>query len=395
MTGAGLPGFRASLLALSAVSALGVAALFLPASSAAAEAPAAGKTMGFAITWFQPALRYGDGDCPDGVNEELDWKAIFTKQGRSPAEIQNLLDHPVSPEFMEAELHRGPHGENVCADPASAPDTSWKTGKSRISYGMNLDGTADGAATAKTCKHEKFVGDNGEPGVDNQLYRVLACSKGHRGQGHAGFITNYLNERMREGMVTYLIEVSGVRDGRNDDDVQVAVYLGLDPLKQNAGGGVQSDMTLRVSADPRWHNTTHGRIKDGVLTTDAFDVNLPSDPLWIPGFNFKQARLRLELQADGSLKGILAGYHDWYPIYWGLAKTAYNYEKFSGGNCPAIYNAFQRMADGNPDPKTGQCSAISAAYGVEAVPAFLSHPKDAKANKTAQAGAPVSTAGLR
>lgn len=382
------------LPAISAV-AIAMAALLLPAPPAMSEGGAPGVTKGFAITWFQPALHYGDGDCPDGVNEEQDWKAVFTKEGKSPAEIEHLLSHPTSPEFGEAELHRGPHGENVCADPASAPDPSWKTAKSRISDGLNLDGTKDGAATAATCKHEKFVGADGRTGIDNQLYRVLGCSKGHRGQGHAGFITNYLNERMREGMVTYLIEVAGVHDGRNDDDVQVGIYLGLDPLRQNAAGGVQSDTTLRISADPRWHNLVHGKIRDGVLTTDAFDVNLPSDPLWIPGFNFKQARLRLEFQPDGGLKGILAGYHDWFPIYWGLAKTAFQYEKFSGGNCPAVYDAFRRMADGDPDPKTGQCTAISVAYGVEAVPAFLVHPKDAKPNKTAQASQPVSTAEIR
>ena len=373
----------ASLVAVSLVILAGTA---IPAHAAP------GATMGFAITWFQPALHYGDGDCPEGVNDEQDWKAVFRKEGRSPAEIANLLSHPVSPEFADAELHRGPHGENVCADPASAPDPSWKTAKSPVSFGMNLDGTADGAATANSCKHDKFTGVDGTQGVDNQLYRVLGCSKGHRGQGHAGFITNYLNERMREGMVTYVIEVTGVRDPRNDDDVQVGIYQGVDPLKQNAAGGVQSDTTIRISADPRWHNLVHGKIKDGVLTTDAFDVNLPSDPIWIPGFAFKRAHLRLELQPDGSAKGMLAGYHEWFPIYWGLAKTGPQYEKFSGGNCPAIYSAFQRMADGDPDPKSGQCQSISVAYGVEAVPAFLVHPKDAKANRTAGTSAPITTA---
>jgi hypothetical protein len=42
------------------------------------------------------------------------------------------------------------------------------------------------------------------------------------------------------------------------------------------------------------------------------------------------------------------------------------------------------MADAYPDPKTGENMAISAAYAVEAVPAFIVHD-----NKTAAAEAPA------
>jgi hypothetical protein len=72
-----------------------------------------------------------------------------------------------------------------------------------------------------------------------------------------------------------------------------------------------------------------------------------------------------------------------------MAKTGFLLEKFSSGNCPAMYAAFKQMADGDPDPKTGQCTTISSAYGVEAVPAFLIHP-EGKGAKTAQANQPAN-----
>jgi hypothetical protein len=34
----------------------------------------------------------------------------------------------------------------------------------------------------------------------------------------------------------------------------------------------------------------------------------------------------------------------------------------------------KKLADGYRDPKTGQCTALSTAYQIEAVPAFLIHP---------------------
>jgi hypothetical protein len=281
-------------------------------------------------------------------------------------------------------------------DPASVVDTSWRTVHGNHAYGANLDGTKDGAPTPNTCQHEKFVGVDGTPAVDNQLYRVMGCSKIYRGtrakDGHDAFGIEYLNERMREGMVTYLIEVTGIKDLRDSDQVEVSIYQGADPLVQDGAGGVQADSTFRISSDMRWHGHTHGRIKDRVLTTDPFDFNLRADAVWMPEFHFKKARLNLEIQPDGSLKGHLAAYQDWASIFWGFAKTGFLLEKFSAGNCPAEYNAFQRMADGDPDPKTGQCTTISSAYGVEAVPAFLIHPPEAKGNKTAQAEPFVRTA---
>jgi hypothetical protein len=315
---------------------------------------------------------------------------MFTRQGKTPEEIQKLFEHPLSPEFQKAALNRGPHGENVCVDPASVVDTSWGTVQGKHAYGANLDGTDDGKATPNTCQHQKFIGADGTPAVDNQMYRVMGCSKIHRGSkakdGRDAFGIEYLNERMREGMVTYLIEVTGITDPRNSDTVEVSIYQGLDGLVQDGAGGVQADSTMHIASDTRWQSHARGRIKDGVLTTEPFDLNLRNDAVWMPEFHFKKARLNLEIQADGSLKGHLSAYQDWASIYWGMAKTGFLLEKFSAMNCPALYNAFQRMADGDPDPKTGQCTTISTAYGLDAVPAFLVHPADSKGSKTAQAG---------
>jgi hypothetical protein len=44
-----------------------------------------------------------------------------------------------------------------------------------------------------------------------------------------------------------------------------------------------------------------------------------------------------------------------------------------------------RYADGFKDPKTGQCTAMSTAWQIAAIPAFVIHPDEAK--KTADAAA--------
>ncbi len=360
-----------------------VAGLFALAATASA-----GETRGFAVTWFQPAMYTADDDCPDGLNKSPDFKVVFAQEGKTADEIKNLIDHPNSPEFAKAVIDRGPHGENVCADPQSVPDPGHKTVQGKTSFGFNLDGSADGAKTPNSCAHEKFTGADGTPGVDNQLYRATGCMVALRGKrGHDGFVLSYIMERMRaEGMRTYLVEISGLDDPKNNKDVTVGIYLGSDPLVLDAKGEVRRDTTQRISKDPRWHNVVHGTMKDGVITTDMFDLNLLGDPLWVPEFHFRQARMKLEIQPNGDLKGTVGGYQDVMAMYYNTVKSGILFETTNAATCPGVYYALKRLADGNPDPNTGECTAISTAYAIEAIPAFVIHqPGDAK-EKTALAG---------
>jgi hypothetical protein len=59
-----------------------------------------------------------------------------------------------------------------------------------------------------------------------------------------------------------------------------------------------------------------------------------------------------------------------------------------GFDCPSFSQAVRRYADGLKDPKTGQCMGISMAFEVNAIPAFVIHPEDAK--KTASVAPTVS-----
>jgi hypothetical protein len=372
---------RAELIRSGAI--LAMSLLALAAGTAFAE------TRGFAVTWFQPAMYTGDDDCPDGLNKSPDFKAIFAAEGKTPEQIKDLIDHPNTPAFAEAVINRGPHGENVCADPASVPDPGHKTVQGKIAFGLNLDGkTGSGGAPApNTCAHEKFTSPDGVAGIDNQHYRALGCMVALRGKrGHDGFVLSYIMERMRaEGLRTYLVEISGIDDPKTNKDVQVGIYLGSDPLVLDAKGDVRRDTTQRISRDVRWHNVVHGTMKDGVITTDVFDLNLLGDPLWVPEFHFKQARMRLELQPNGDIKGTLGGYEDVATMYYNTVKSGILFETTNAATCPGVYYALKRMADGYPDPKTGECTAISTAFAIEAIPAFVLHqPGDAR-TKTAQA----------
>ena len=345
---------------LTAVSAAGVLAMGAHASA---------ETRGYAVTWFQPAMYTGDDDCPDGLNKSPDFAAIFKAEGKTAEQIKDLIDHPNSKEFGLAVINRGPHGENVCADPASVPDPQLKTGKGKIAWGFNLDGKTDdgGTPAPNTCAHAKYVSPDGTPGIDNQMYRALSCMVALRGKrGHDGFVMSYIMERMRaEGLRTYLLEIKGIDDPKNNKDVEIGIYLGSDPLVLDAKGEVRRDTTQRISKDPRWHNVVHGTMKDGVITTDVFSLNLLGDPIWVPEFHFKQAKMQLALQDDGTVKGTVGGYQDLMAMYYNTSKSGILFETTNAATCPGVYYALKKMADGAPDPKTGECTQISTAFTIE------------------------------
>ena len=182
-----------------------------------------GSTRGFLITDSKLAMHYGpmESDCPDGFEPTVEENFLATL---SSDERERILRPENAEEYGRAwkgEFIDGPGGVNVCQHPKSFIDDArhpiHRGVQSKVAYGLNLDGTADGRATPLTCAHPKFDGLNGEAAVDNQLYRAKGCYKTTRGTA----------ESQQGGMgalAPFLIELRGVDDPLNDDRVEVGIY---------------------------------------------------------------------------------------------------------------------------------------------------------------------------
>jgi hypothetical protein len=356
------------------------------ALAALSGAAAASETRGFVVGWFYPAIYFADEACPDGPNplSEVFYHRILKDMGYTPAEVEKHLEgFPNEGTYKEITTVRGRNKENVFANPTSVPDPGMKYAQGTKSYGFNLDGKEDANSFTDP--------ETGEKGVDNQLFRVLGCVQSHRAPPPAR--PTYLQaiwDILRDQMPAFVIEVSGIDDMKNDDDVEVGIYRALEPPQRDTTGETRGDMTFRIDPDPRSQNHVHGRIKDGMLITDTAEtIHLVGDPFAIPEFNFKKAKLRLTFAEDGSAKGILGAYHDWRPIYWHYGSAGWVVEHSSGIEIPAVYYGLKKFADAFPDPKTGENTAISLAYQVEVKPAFLVHPTES----SKVAAAPAAPAG--
>ncbi|MSO73479.1 MAG: hypothetical protein EXQ84_07765 [Rhodospirillaceae bacterium] len=351
-----------------------LACLFAIGSSG--EAAPGKRTIGF-VAWDFIYASYGGGreSCPDGFNRGADELYLADQK---PEERERL-----SKGDGARELGRlvGVRGElNACKNPTEFKNYGLKTYQGAVHNGLNLDGadtTTSANAPPNACAHPNFVSPTGEKGIDNQMGRAVGCIRGYApgldfDKTTAGTLS--------DGSYSVLIEVRGVDDLRNDPEVEVGIYSGTGGVATDPTGKLLPYQSVSIHDDVHYHNETKGKIVDGVLTTDPVHMHLRIDQQVIHSeYDFKDARLRMELAPDGSvLKGILGGYFDIARRWEHFVHAGVITSRLVAYNCPGVFAAIQAMADGYPDPKTGKCTAISTAMRVQAIPAFVIHPNGSK-----------------
>jgi hypothetical protein len=360
---------------LQASGAIAVVAVVLMGGDTFRAAPQ-GQVRAFLVVDSDAGFLYApmEQECPQGF--EMTVEESFLSQ-QTPAERERLLKPENAKEYAskwKGEFIHGPGGENVCNNPKSFLNDPrrfvYRGTASKIAYGVNLDGTPDGRATANTCAHQKFTGVNGEPAIDNQLYRAMGCSKLARSTMRTSKMT----------MDHYVIEVRGIDNPVNDDHVEVGVYTPEETPIQGADGSALPNQTLTITSNPRWRTTFQGRIVDGKLTTEPVTalylkwVLSTWGPLGVQDQEFRRARLQLSFEPDGTLKGAMAAYRPIDNIYT-IGRCCSGTASVANNDCASEHKTLVEFADGDPDPETGKCTAISSVSNLKGVPVFLVHPR--------------------
>ncbi len=297
-----------------------------------------------------------------------------------------------------------PSIKNLCLNPElGKPDPNFRTvtGKDVPADGIDLDGQDShikGKPVPGSGAHDDFRGLNGERGVDNQFYRLVGCSKSFQSTGQS----NTFEIEMYTGSWGILLTLKGAGDLHNAKDVEVGIYANADPIQLSPTREALQNATYAADQDPRFRATAHGRIVNGVLTTDPIDVRFH----WIVNSihlerPLKKARLRMTLTPDGGMEGILGGYtpiEDLYDFQYGFRSgkdakgdpaplrlrtvSSIGQARVLGHTCNGAYYAMKELADGDCDLKTGQCSSISTQYRIKAIPAFVVDTATQSVNST-------------
>ena len=360
---------------------LGFAAAVSAGALLASSAAMAGQTKAYVVSWFYPSVsaQGNDKDCPNGNNPDAATNVIriLKELGKTPQEVEKLMEDFPHSVYMPLATRGRIDGKPVSpyVNPTSVPDPNLKLVEGKQALGFNLDGNE---------KTGGFTDPNtGEKGVDNQLFRAYGCTGVMRAEPNARPTWTTIQwQTVQQQMPAWLIEVSGIDDMKNDADVEVRVVQATRPVILDANSEPQADMTFIEDNNPITKSKVHGSIKNGVLNTDSFELALNGHRWAWSELRLSKARIRLTLGDDGKAKGIIGGYHKWMPLYLPQAEGGAGYEGMLSMDLPGMYYAFRKLADAEPDPKTGLNTAISTAFSVEAVPAFIQHDaKTAAASK--------------
>ena len=368
--------------ALAALLALGPLSTGSPAvgeaSGGTLPRPPADGVMGFVVSSFAPAVVPGREACPNGTVPRLRdaWLETLPADERARLRLKENIQ-----EFERGwqSYAFGPNGTNICSQPQMFDHPVIRTVQSPHALGLNLD---EGAAKGSTCAQEQFTSPTGEKGIDNQEYRAMGCTLEWRGvDGTGGDITRGSKQFHTSGEWTQVLLLRGVDSLQNDSDVEVIYANTADRPNVDTNGNFLSGVSFTVNnTAPRYRNVLRGRIANGVLTTRPQDVVLAET--WGQGgardirgvrtkMDFRQSRLQLAFQSDGSLRGLLGGYRPIFDVYQPMALGGAGTALVAGIDCAAYHATLQKLADGIRDPKTGKCNGVSSAMRMSAVPAYI------------------------
>jgi len=352
---------RGRTAALCALAAMCAGAGSAAAADAAAEAPLAPRngTIGYVLTdmiWATYETPGGKTECPDGLNllgPREQFEVRYPKNKKRTL-VGTQLRYEVETWYPDL-------------SPADSFPFHEAIGPS---YGMNLDGKIG---------PKDFKSPDGTPGIDNQLYRAIGCLNGYRKDGLQWV---FLKMAIKKQLFSRLmVELSGVDDMRNDPEVRVTFYRGMDRLLTDAtGDNIVPGGSQRI--DTRWGarliQQVDGKIVDGVLTTQPLskvlipwnsDTGVPTQQI------IRDMRVQLKITPTGA-EGLFGGYADVDTWYTSLIRADSTHHLSNGQiAAPSLYKVLHRLADAYPDPKTGANTAISSALSTQFTQVFIQHPQ--------------------
>ncbi len=298
----------------------------------------------------------GKAECPNGLNDYGPREVFAELFPNGGTEVETHLAREALKYFPEDTQDRFPYVEAV----------------GPIAIGLNLDGKVG---------PRDFTSPSGEPGIDNELYRAIGCSRQYRGP--EGQLQLFANRGIRTDLNNRsMIELSDVDSLENDDQVQVTIYRGLDRhLTDASGQNIMPGGTQRVDwrFGKKYIQHLKGKIVDGVLHTEPVDQLVVPWGIF-PGtfgeFKFRGAQLRLNVTEDKAV-GLIGGYADIETYHrtlnnWSTHHLAYGQLDPSGFN-----RKMRQLADGYPD-ENGNMTAISSSLKIDMVQVYLDYSDPAR-----------------
>ena len=210
-----------------------------------------------------------------------------------------------------------------------------------------------------SCGHGDFVDPEGASGVDNQMAMAWGLVADLVGEA----IEALLQDGINEGRMLVMMELGGVDDLVNDDDVSITIYRSTDVPIVNVAGYLVPDQTYRTDPTFPLVHFEGASIVDGHVKAGPIDLAFP-----IQAFNadflvhLEGGYVEFDIDEQGRFKGHLGGAMDVHHVMQNMLQTNASQE------AELIYPIVEDLADLNRGPDG--CTHLSSGLRFEGVTGF-------------------------
>ena len=247
--------------------------------------------------------------------------------------------------------------------------------------GFDLDARTSSAEAPgeSECAHDDFMSPTGEPGIDYNFLKIIFTEEvGEDGEFLFGgfregqIVDGVINGAVKNGSMTMLIDIQGVDDPLNDDEVTVQIFGSEDSPMKGTDDEVLPHATLSVHPDSSYHTgEVTGSIVDGVLTAGPLDLIFPIEIQIVSDeFIVHDSWVRITFDED-RMEGILGGFWDVNNIRDIIGKPTTDNGNAANFNIEQFEAAMLEFADGDFDPAKGICTSFTTMFRFRGVQAFI------------------------
>lgn len=226
--------------------------------------------------------------------------------------------------------------------------------------GFNLDGQDTPDGDPAHCGKGDFTDAEGRTGIDNQFADLWEVVEPLVGEATEALIQGAVNE----GRILMTIELEGVDNFQNDDEVYVHIFRGRMTPDIGNLGLISPNQTIYVDESFPSPEPVRASIVNGHLEVNQTVIYLPVDILDAYfEMRIDNASLRMRIADDGSFEGYFGGIVDLDYVFSELLQTNASQE------AELVQPIFYTYADMNKSEDG--CSHVSAAFGFSGTPAFV------------------------
>jgi hypothetical protein len=228
-----------------------------------------------------------------------------------------------------------------------------------VAEGFDLDGRVSEGVDLQSCNQPDYVAPDGRTGIDNQFAVLWEAIVDVIGDAVDGLLVGAIND----GNLLFMAEMRGLDDPRNDECVEVNIFLGTGQPLVGTDGLIVPGQTFDVGEEGNLSHIECGVVKDGILTAGPFDGEIPIHILDVQ-FNLRvhDAMIRGELRDDGSMSAIIGAAVDGQQIIDVAEQNDYRLEGLVG-------TLVRNRSDMGRD-EFGDCQRLSATMIYDGISAY-------------------------